>query len=115
MFLMGLCFALFAVIGTDAIANPILITLYCIVLRILQGIASATMQTTCYAIGASDYPKKMHFIVGGIEAVTGGGLILGPLLGSPLHDKYGFRMTFCIAGGSLIFLAAIFAVFFPRS
>ena len=57
MALMGMCFALFAVIGAGLITNPILITMYCIVLRILQGIASATMQTTCYAIGASDYPK----------------------------------------------------------
>jgi len=73
------------------------------------------MQTTCYAIGASDYPTQMHFIVGGIEAVTGGGLILGPMLGSPLFASLGFKVTFCTAGGSLIFLAAVFACFFPNS
>jgi len=56
MFLMGLCFALFAVLGADLITSPALITTFCIVLRIIQGIASATMQTSCYAIGASDYP-----------------------------------------------------------
>lgn len=55
----------------------------------------------------------MHFIVGGIEAVTGGGLILGPLLGSPLYNMFGYRITFCIAGGALCLMAGVFAIFFP--
>lgn len=43
MLLMGLCFGLFAVIDMDFMTSPALITAFCIVLRILQGIASATM------------------------------------------------------------------------
>ena len=55
----------------------------------------------------------MHFIVGGIEAVTGGGLILGPILGSPIYARLGYIWTFVIAGLLLVVLAGVFACFFP--
>ena len=56
MFLMGMVFALFGLLNDKVMVNTTIIVIYSIFLRILQGIASATIQTTCYAIGTNEYP-----------------------------------------------------------
>jgi hypothetical protein len=51
----------------------------------MHGIASSTIQTTAYAVGTNDFPKRKELIVGGVEAMTGVGNIAGPLLSSVLY------------------------------
>ena len=58
--------------------NQTLIIAYAVILRLLQGIGSATIQTTQYAVGTSAFPEKKTLIVGGIECITSIGLALGP-------------------------------------
>ena len=102
---MGICFALFAFV--DDMTNKNHIITLAIFLRFFQGISSALIQTTCYCIATNDFPEKKHEIVGWVEACTGLGCILGPVLGSILYNFLGFKHTFLVWGSFLIFLALI--------
>jgi len=54
MLCMGICFCAFSLL--DSMNNPYVIIAYSLVLRLLQGASSATMQTTCYAIATDEFP-----------------------------------------------------------
>jgi MFS family permease len=69
--------------------NTWIIFTYSCVLRLLQGAASATMQTTCYAIATDDFPEQTDMIVGLVEAMQGFGLIIGPIIGTQLYAAVG--------------------------
>jgi MFS family permease len=56
LFLMGVCFLAFGMV--DKISNQKLIVLFSVILRVIQGAASAFIQTTCYAVAINDYPDK---------------------------------------------------------
>ena len=51
--------------------------------------------------------------MGWVEALTGLGLIIGPVVGSALYGLFGFANTFFIYGGFLIVLAIIIKMNFP--
>ena len=102
---MGITFTLFGTL--DNMTNSNYIILAAIILRSLQGISSALIQTTCYCIATNDFPKRKHEIVGWVEAVTGMGCIVGPVLGSTLYNFLGFKHTFLVWGSFLIFLSLI--------
>ncbi len=109
IFLMGLCFLAFGIV--DKIQNQHLIVLFSIILRVLQGASSAFIQTTCYAIAINDYPDKQEAMIGYIEAVTGVGLIIGPIIGSTLYTFLGFDLTFYLYGLAIL----LFAIFVTRN
>ena len=52
-------------------------------------------------------------IVGWVEAMTGLGLIVGPIIGSALYSFFGYEYTFFIYGSFLVFLAVIIKLNFP--
>ena len=52
-------------------------------------------------------------IVGYVEAMTGLGLIVGPIIGSTLYSFFGYSYTFFIYGAFLVFLAALIKCNFP--
>ena len=54
-------------------------------------------------------------IVGLVEAMTGLGLIVGPIIGSALYSFFGYKQTFFIYGGFLVFLSIIIRIFFPTN
>jgi MFS family permease len=56
MILMSICFFLFGMI--DYIQSKTLLISAGIIIRILQGIASASIQTTCYTIAINDFKDK---------------------------------------------------------
>ena len=58
---------------------------YCTFLRIISGMASSTVQTTCYAVGTNDFPDRKELVTGGVEVVTGLANIIGPLSAAPLY------------------------------
>ena len=72
------------------------------------------MQTTCYSIATNDFPEKKEQIVGWVEALTGVGLIMGPILGSTLYALLGYEKTFFIYGSFLAFLSVIIKFNFPE-
>ena len=55
MAMMGVCFALFGL--TDMIKSNNILIACVFVNRFFQGMCSATMQTTCYAIATNEFPK----------------------------------------------------------
>lgn len=83
------------------------------ILRFIQGASSAFVQTTCYSIATNDFPDKKEQIVGWVEALTGLGLIVGPIIGSTLYSMLGYQHTFFIYGSFLVFLSFIIKLNFP--
>ena len=71
------------------------------------------MQTTCYSIATNEFPDRKEQIVGWVEALTGLGLIIGPIIGSTLYSLLGYEDTFFIYGSFLVFLSIIIKVNFP--
>jgi MFS family permease len=108
---MGLAFILFGLIPQFEDTSMILIVGF--VLRFFQGAASAFVQTTCYSIATNDFPDKKEQIVGWVEALTGLGLIAGPIIGSTLYSLLGYAHTFFIYGSFLVFLSFIIKLNFP--
>ena len=102
---MGLAFVFFGFI--EVMDNkPGILVLGC-VLRFLQGMASAFVQTTCYTIATNDFPEKQERVIGLLEAMAGLGLIVGPIIGSVLYSFLGFEKTFFVYGGIELVLAVI--------
>ena len=97
---MGICFVALGLV--DRLSKKELIVFFSVLLRITQGAASAFIQTTCYAIAINDYPDAQEAMIGYIEAVTGAGLIVGPLIGSAFYTYFGFELTFYIYGLSVL-------------
>ena len=102
---MGLAFIFFGFIERLD-SKPGLLILGC-VLRFLQGMASAFVQTTCYTIATNDFPEKQERLIGLLEAMAGLGLIVGPIIGSALYSFLGFELTFFVYGGVEVLLAIV--------
>ena len=51
-------------------------------LRLLQGIASGMLDTSAYAFVSTAYPEKVEGVISVLEAGTGIGNMMGPVLGS---------------------------------
>jgi len=110
MFLYSIVFYLYGFIEGMS-GNHTLIVVYTTILRALQGIASATIQTTQYDIGSKT--KSGTFIVGGIECITGIGLALGPEMGAITFQLLSFQWCFMIVGSILLSASILFLFFFP--
>mmetsp|Transcript_2614 Transcript_2614/g.3539 ORF Transcript_2614/g.3539 Transcript_2614/m.3539 type:complete len:164 (-) Transcript_2614:1040-1531(-) len=83
-----------------------------IILRALQGAASASINTTCYSIAANKYPDRTEFIVGMMEGVSGVGLVFGLMGGSVIYEKMGYMAVFICFGSLLPILAVISRILF---
>lgn len=60
-----------------------------------------------YSISTNFYPDNKDAMVGYIEAVTGVGLILGPLIGSFLYAVGGYKFIF-FSFGSIFVVSSFF-------
>jgi len=113
MLLLGIVYTSFGFLDSLK-GNTSLTTAYIVMLRIFQGIASSTMQTTYYAMGTNDFPHRSKIIVGGIEVVTGLGCIIGPLIGAALIKPFGFTWSFIIVGLTIVTFSLFFFCLFPK-
>lgn len=84
-----------------------------LIIRLLQGISSAFIRTTCFAIATNDYHEDKDHVVAQIEAMTGVGMILGPFIGSLLYSATNFEATFSIIGTGIFLLSLIFRLSSP--
>ena len=105
MLLMGTSFVVFGWL-TELENKNAFITL-ALLNRFLQGFASSLIQTTMYSISTNFFPDHKDAMVGYIEAVTGVGLIMGPLIGSGLYALGGYLFIF-YAFGSLFIVFSFF-------
>lgn len=83
--------------------------------RFIQGLASSLIQTTMYSISTNFYPDNRDAMIGYMEAVTGIGLIMGPLLGSLLFGLGGYKFIFYSFGTLFIILSSLVNIVFPSS
>ena len=109
---MGICFILFGLV--DDMTDTKDIFYYSMVIRLAQGSSSACVQVTCYSIATNDFPEMKDTIVGWLEALTGLGLILGPIIGSLLYSAVGFKHAFFIYGAFLVMLSIVIKINFPK-
>jgi len=100
---MGTSFVVFGLIS-ELNHKQLFITLS-LLNRFLQGLSSSLIQTSLYSICTNFFPDNKDAMVGYIEAVTGVGLILGPILGSGLFALGGYKFIFFGFGGTFIFLS----------
>ena len=79
--------------------------LLALLLRTMQGCASAAINTTCYAQAANKYKEDTERIVGMLEAMSGVGLIVGLLGGSVVYTFMGYGAVFIVFGSILEIMA----------
>ena len=110
---MGTSFIVFGLISETQ--NKTLFITLSLVNRFLQGLSSSMIQTTMYSISTNFYPDNKESMVGFIEAVTGVGLIMGPLIGSFLYAIGGYQFIFYSFGFLFIIASAFVKGIFPVS
>lgn len=104
---MGICFTLFGF--SSKIEDPTTLTIVALTLRAMQGVSSALIQTTCYSIATNDFPDKKEAMIGYIEAATGLGLVVGPIVGSMVFSQLGYSGAFFFCGGFICIFAVLSA------
>ena len=67
------------------------------------------VQTACYAIITYVYSDNREKYLGYAEAVTGIGLMVGPVIGGPLYDELGYFFSF-VAFASLLAASMVIAL-----
>jgi MFS family permease len=75
------------------------------------GIASSMLNIATYSLASLIWPKEVHAKVAMLEAFSGVGLILGPLMGSAIYTWLGFKMSFIVMGVALLPLAFVIYCF----
>lgn len=60
-----------------------------LLLRAMQGTASASINTTCYGLAANKYADETQFVVGMLEGCSGIGLVFGLMGGSAVYEAMG--------------------------
>ena len=84
-------------------------------LRTIQGMAAATLNTTCWAIVTALYQRDGQKYLGILSAIIGVGLLIGPIVGSTLYTLFGFEGTFFIIGALFLFLIPVILKLIPES
>lgn len=69
---------------------------------------------TAYAVGTNDFPHRSSLIIGGIEVITGMGMVLGPLVAGTIKANFGFGFMFGGIGVSIIIISLVLLCFFPK-
>eukprot|EP00347_Sterkiella_histriomuscorum_P003211 403365165 len=69
-----------------------------LLLRFIQGIGSAQVQTSCYAIITFVFSDNREKYIGMAEAIAGVGLMVGPVIGGFFYSAFGYFSTFFIFG-----------------
>lgn len=109
--LMGFAFILFGVISRVE-HKPTFIGLS-LLIRFLQGFSSCMIQTTMFSLGTNFFPEDKDAMVGYMEAVTGIGLILGPIIGSTLYSLGGYVFIFYSFGSIFVACSTCIRSVFP--
>mmetsp|Transcript_16097 Transcript_16097/g.27193 ORF Transcript_16097/g.27193 Transcript_16097/m.27193 type:complete len:167 (+) Transcript_16097:490-990(+) len=112
MFMMGSSFIVFG-LTSDIQHQGLFISLQ-MANRFVQGFSSSMIQTTMYSICTNFYPDNKDAMVGYIEAVTGVGLILGPLIGSALFSIGGFKFIFYSFGSLFVIFSFFIKLIFSK-
>ena len=69
---------------------------------ICVGMASAMLNVSIYSFASLIWPEDVESQISKLEAMSGIGLILGPIMGSIVYTFAGFKLSFFIFGACLI-------------
>ena len=94
------------------IQNDLTTLAVCILLRALQGTASACINTTCYSLAANKYVKETTFVVAMLEGMSGIGIVVGQFGGSIVYEALGYRAVFVTFGLLLLIMALVTRILF---
>lgn len=73
------------------------------------------LDTAAYAFVSTAYPEKVESVISIMEASTGIGNMLGPVLGSFVFEAVGFDATFWIFGGVMAPIPFLILIFLPAA
>jgi MFS family permease len=82
-----------------------------ILMRMVQGVGTAMVQTSTYAILTLTYPTQINFNVGCIEASAGAGLAFGPFFGTILYEIGGISTPFL----TFFVILGLLGIFFKKA
>jgi len=85
-----------------------------IALRLVQGVAGALLNVSCYSLASMWWPNDVEMALSLLEACSGIGMILGPIVGSAIYTGLGFKFSFYLLGASLVPIAFATYCFFLR-
>ena len=108
--LMGL--AIIPISSLTKIENDSGAVAFALLLRAMQGTASASINTTNYGMAATKYADKTVFVMGLLESSCGVGLVLGLIGGSVVYETMGYEAVFFTFGGLLLFMAILSRLLF---
>lgn len=92
------------------IADPTIFIIFSLFWRMIGGIGGACLHTTTYAIVSLKYPDDIETNIGLLEAASGLGFFVGPLVGSIVYDLTAYWCPFFLFAGTLL----IAVLFFKR-
>lgn len=86
--------------------------------KFLCGVGAGINSTSSFAIIATHYKEDREKAIGMLEASSGVGLLLGPLIGSILYEIGGYTLPFIGTGKdesdqNLIYIASFYFLMYP--
>lgn len=111
-YLLGASLMIFA--GISYLESKTLFIAISFAARILQGIGFTLIQVTCLSIAATFYPKHRARLIGLLEAAAGGGMMLGPLIGTGLFTIGGYVFMLSALGVVFIVMGVLMPFILPK-
>ena len=71
------------------------------------------INTACYSFASQAYPEEVEKVISIMEATLGGGMMMGPILGSFVYNAVGFAKTFFIFGLAMVPIAFVLLCALP--
>lgn len=84
-----------------------------IALRVLQGIFTGTIPAAMALVSSHTPEDKMSYALGFMTSSNFLGFALGPVIGSPIIELFGYSACF-FSGGALLFIGTLFVVFLVK-
>lgn len=72
------------------------------------------LNVAIYSLASMFWPEDVEMALSLLEAFSGIGMILGPIVGSGVYTWFGFKLSFFVFGASLLPIAFLTACFFAR-
>ncbi|EDV21432.1 uncharacterized protein TRIADDRAFT_60062 [Trichoplax adhaerens] len=121
----GVVFALWAGIAIEAGCNILfgflpsvldrgLFVAFCLIIRSIQGVASACSLIAALAIVSSVFADNVATATSTLETFSALGLMAGPPIGGLLYQAGGFKLPFIVLGSVSLVIGCISIFFIPR-
>ena len=86
-----------------------------VLFRIIQGIASASIQLCAYSFATSEMKSQKDLYIGYVEMALGVGDMVGPAIGGLAYEAFGFEGTFGVFGAMILVGIILAVIWIPSS